>query len=78
MKFKAKKRAILSDFEPFLTLKFAKNIFSKTTLPYRVVALIGWDFEKILMRRMKAGFKLGKDNKSKYSEITPIKAGSDS
>ena len=27
MKFKAKKRVILSDFEPFLTLKFAKKMF---------------------------------------------------
>ena len=38
MKFKAKKRVILSDFEPFLTLKFAKKMFSRAILPYRAVA----------------------------------------
>ena len=38
MKFKAKKRVILSDFEPFLTLKFAKKMFSRAMLPYRAVA----------------------------------------
>ena len=38
MKFKAKKRVILSDFEPFLTLKFAKKMFSRAILPCRAVA----------------------------------------
>lgn len=39
MKFKAKKRAILSDFEPFLTQKFAKKMFNRAMLSYRVGAL---------------------------------------
>ena len=44
MKFKAKKRVILSDFEPFLTLKFAKKMFSRAILPYRAVAKKSTDF----------------------------------
>ena len=38
MNFKAKKRVILSDFEPFLTQKFAKRMFIRAILPYRAVA----------------------------------------
>ena len=40
MKFKAKKRVILSDSEPFLTLKFAKKMFSRAILPYLAVAKV--------------------------------------
>ena len=49
MKFKAKKRVILSDFEPFLTLKFAKKMFSRAILPYRAVAKVNWLFKQHLL-----------------------------
>ena len=41
MNFKAKKRVILSDFETFLTQKFAKRMFIRAILPCRAVAKAG-------------------------------------
>ena len=46
MKFKAKKRVILSDFEPFLTLKFAKKMFSRAILSCRAVAKVNRLFKQ--------------------------------
>jgi len=39
--------------------------------------LNGWSFEQILVRKMQQGFVPCKDDKPKYTEITPFKAGSD-
>ena len=54
MKFKAKKRVILSDFEPFLTLKFAKKMFSRAILPYRAVAKMTFHFFCNLFNKQKS------------------------